>query len=296
MSAPGQPSRNGHDDPQHRADQEHSPMDDRSAAAKIRLTAAAKDYTTDSGDIVHALAPTDLEIEEGEFVCIVGPSGCGKSTLMDMIAGFHAPSSGVVAVDGEPVSGPSAARGVVFQQANLLPWKSVRANVELGPLLRGAPAQERREIGERQLRLVGLESFADRKPYELSGGMQQRAQIARVLANDPDVILMDEPFGALDALSRERLQVELRGIWRQDRKTIVFITHSIDEAVYLGTRVLVMSPRPGRIALDLPVEVGRDHDDVSVRTSPEFTALRERIAGAIYGDAAGTSRSTTVGE
>ncbi|MDN5703658.1 MAG: ATP-binding cassette domain-containing protein, partial [Micrococcales bacterium] len=151
-------------------------------------------------------------------------------------------------------------------------------------------------IGERQLRLVGLESFADRKPYELSGGMQQRAQIARVLANDPDVILMDEPFGALDALSRERLQVELRGIWRQDRKTIVFITHSIDEAVYLGTRVLVMSPRPGRIALDLPVEIGRDHDDVSVRTSPEFTALRERIAGAIYGDAAGTSRSTTVGE
>ena len=185
---------------------------------------------------------------------------------------------------------------MVFQQANLLPWKSVRANVELGPLLRGAPAQERREIGERQLRLVGLESFADRKPYELSGGMQQRAQIARVLANDPDVILMDEPFGALDALSRERLQVELRGIWRQDRKTIVFITHSIDEAVYLGTRVLVMSPRPGRIALDLPVEIGRDHDDVSVRTSPEFTALRERIAGAIYGDAAGTSRSTTVGE
>lgn len=143
---------------------------------------------------------------------------------------------------------------------------------------------------------MGLESFADRKPYELSGGMQQRAQIARVLANDPDVILMDEPFGALDALSRERLQVELRGIWRQDRKTIVFITHSIDEAVYLGTRVLVMSPRPGRIALDLPVEIGRDHDDVSVRTSPEFTALRERIAGAIYGDAAGTSRSTTVGE
>ena len=127
-------------------------------------------------------------------------------------------------------------------------------------------------------------------------GNQQRAQIARVLANDPDVILMDEPFGALDALSRERLQVELRGIWRQDRKTIVFITHSIDEAVYLGTRVLVMSPRPGRIALDLPVEIGRDHDDVSVRTSPEFTALRERIAGAIYGDAAGTSRSTTVGE
>ena len=131
MSAPGQPSRNGHDDPQ-----EPFPMDDRSTSAKIRLEAAAKDYTTDAGDTVHALAPTDLEIREGEFVCIVGPSGCGKSTLMDMIAGFHSPSSGVVAVDGDPVTGPSAARGVVFQQANLLPWKSVRANVELGPLLR----------------------------------------------------------------------------------------------------------------------------------------------------------------
>ncbi|WP_260853336.1 ABC transporter ATP-binding protein [Kocuria palustris] len=264
--------------------------------AKIRLEAAAKDYTTDSGDTVRALAPTDLEIREGEFVCIVGPSGCGKSTLMDMVAGFHAPSSGAVVVDGEPVEGPSAARGVVFQQANLLPWKSVRANVELGPRLRGVPAQERREAAERELALVGLEAFADRKPYELSGGMQQRAQIARVLANDPAVILMDEPFGALDALSRERLQVELRGIWRQDRKTIVFITHSIDEAVYLGTRVLVMSPRPGRIALDLPVEVGRDHDDVSVRTSPEFTALRERIAAAIYGDETAPSGSATVGE
>lgn len=262
----------------------------------IRLAAAAKDYTTDSGDIVSALAPTDLEIGEGEFVCIVGPSGCGKSTLMDLVAGFHAPSAGQVLVDGQEVEGPSAARGVVFQQANLLPWKTVRGNVELGPLLRGAPAAERREIAERHLRLVGLESFADRKPYELSGGMQQRAQIARVLANDPEIILMDEPFGALDALSRERLQVELRGIWRQERKTIVFITHSIDEAVYLGTRVLVMSPRPGRVALDLPVGVGRDHDDTSVRTSPEFIALRERIAATIYGAEADSSHSATVGE
>lgn len=276
-----------------------APAEDRTTTAGrplIRLVGAAKDYTTDSGDIVRALSGTDLQIGQGEFVCIVGPSGCGKSTLLDLVAGFHAPTGGSVLVDGQEVDGPSAARGVVFQQANLLPWKTVRANVELGPLLRGAPAAERREIAERHLRLVGLESFAERKTYELSGGMQQRAQIARVLANDPEIILMDEPFGALDALSRERLQIELRGIWRQDRKTIVFITHSIDEAVYLGTRVLVMSPRPGRVVLDLPVDVGREDDDTSVRTSPEFIRVRERIAATIHGTETAPAHSSTVGE
>lgn len=252
------------------------------AAALIRFEGASKTYLTDSGDEVVAVQPTTLDIAAGEFVCIVGPSGCGKSTLMQMLAGFLRPNSGRLLVEGAEVTGPDRHRGVVFQQANLYPWLTTRGNVELGPRLRGVGKAERRAIADRHLAMVGLEQFADRKPYELSGGMQQRAQIARVLANDPDIILMDEPFGALDALTRERMQGELRQIWRDQRKTVVFITHDVEEAIYLGTRVLVMSARPGRVMMDLPVQVSEDaaHDDL--RSQPDFIALRDQVTEAIH--------------
>ncbi|MFI5428948.1 ABC transporter ATP-binding protein [Aeromicrobium sp. UC242_57] len=203
------------------------------------------------GGAVRAIDRIDLTIQPGELVTLAGPSGCGKSTLLRIIAGLQQPSRGTVEVGGKQVTAPGVERGVVFQQPTLYPWLDVRGNVALGLKVRGIGKAERYATADRHLELVGLSEFAGHRPYELSGGMQQRAQIARVLANDPDIVLMDEPFGALDALTRERLQEELLTIWRETGKTILFITHSVDEAVFLGTRVLVMSPRPGRIVLDV---------------------------------------------
>lgn len=230
---------------------------------------------------VAALGPIDLTIDNGEFVVIVGPSGCGKTTLLSLLAGFLRPSEGEVYVDGEIVRKPSPQRGVVFQQPNLYPWYSVRDNVALGPRLAGVGRTERHEIAERQLALVGLSEFAEAKPYELSGGMQQRAQIARVLAAEPSMLLLDEPFGALDALTRERLQGELRRLWRKDRQTVVFITHGVDEAVFLATRVLVLSPRPGRLLFDERPDLPLDADGNPDRSSPEFAAFAARVRAAI---------------
>lgn len=255
------------------------------SAGAIELDGVAQRYVTDSGDIVHALATTDLRIEPGEFVSVVGPSGCGKTTLLQMLAGFLTPTEGQVRVGGAVVQAPARERGVVFQQANLYPWMTVRANVELGPKLAGVDKADRRATAEHYLEMVGLEAFAERKPYELSGGMQQRCQIARVLATDPEVILMDEPFGALDALTRERMQDELLAIWRAKRKTVFFITHSVDEAVFLGTRVLVMSARPGRIIHDVSVDIASTYGQemgTELRNTPEFAHLRQRIGEAVY--------------
>ena len=249
---------------------------------KIRFDRVSKVYDTDSGQPVIALSETSIDIAEDEFLCVVGPSGCGKSTLMQMLAGFHHPTSGRVLLDGVEVRRPDAERGVVFQQANLYPWLTTRGNVELGPRIRGVGKAERRTRAEHFLSMVGLAAFADRKPYELSGGMQQRAQIARVLANDPEVILMDEPFGALDALTRERMQVELLQIWRERRKTLVFITHDVDEAIFLGTRVLVMSARPGRVLMDLPTRLPVEIPSAELRTHPTFVELRDTLTEAIY--------------
>ncbi|WP_256840111.1 ABC transporter ATP-binding protein [Ornithinimicrobium faecis] len=250
------------------------------------LDAVSQRYITDSGEIVHALADTSLEVPAGQFVCVVGPSGCGKTTLLKILAGFLRPTGGQASVKGSPITGPSWERGVVFQQANLYPWLTVRKNVELGLKFRGVGAAERRETGQRSLDLVGLSGFEDKKTYELSGGMQQRAQIARVLANDPEIILMDEPFGALDALTRERLQMDLLQIARERQKTIFFITHSVEEAVFLGDRVLVMSPRPGRVVLDENVEISKNYGRLlpgkELRSTPEFIDLRDRIADTIY--------------
>ena len=234
---------------------------------------------------VEALAPTDLDIEPGELVCLVGPSGCGKTTLLRILAGFLTPTSGTVTLADQPVTGPGPDRGVVFQQPNLYPWLSVRANVAFGPRMRHVRREQRRADADRWLDLVGLLEFAGHKTYELSGGMQQRCQIARVLANDPAIMLMDEPFGALDAVTRERLQLELRRIWAETGRTVVFITHSVDEAAFLGTRLIVMSARPGRVVLDVPTPFAADEvRDRSLRSDPRFTDLRDQLAAAIEAD------------
>lgn len=250
----------------------------------VRVDGVSHRFAVDGGE-VHALDEIDIEIAPGEFLCLAGPSGCGKTTLLRLLAGFMTPSYGDISVGGQAVRGPGAERGVVFQQPTLFPWLSVKDNVTLGPRLRGVPGGERETEAERFLGIVGLRDFADRRPYELSGGMQQRCQIARVLTNDPDIVLMDEPFGALDALTRERLQNELLEIWRATEKTIVFITHSVDEAVFLGTRVMVMSPRPGRIVLDRPTRFSPPGEPVEaerIRALPEFSAVVEEVRTAIH--------------
>lgn len=251
----------------------------------LELDAVSHRYVTDSGDVVHALADTTVHIPAGEFACVVGPSGCGKTTLLKLLAGFLTPTGGTASADGVVITAPSPERGVVFQQPNLYPWLTVRKNVELGMKFRGVGAPERRARATEQLARVGLEQFADLRPYELSGGMQQRAQIARVLAGDPRAILMDEPFGALDALTREQLQNDLLTISRERGKTVFFITHSIDEAILLGNRVLVMSPRPGRVVADVRVDISAAHgrllSGAELRVTEEFGQLRDVIGSAI---------------
>ncbi|MEV7011024.1 ABC transporter ATP-binding protein [Streptosporangium sp. NPDC051022] len=235
------------------------------------------------GGPVAALGPVDLEIAAGEFVTVVGPSGCGKSTLLRLVAGFTAPSAGSITASGLPVTGPDPARGYVFQQHRLFPWLSVAGNVGFG--LRGVPRAVRRARVAELLELTGLGDVGRARPYELSGGMQQRAAIARALAPGPALLLMDEPFAALDAFTRERMQEEVRELWRRAGTTVVFITHSVDEAVYLGTRVLALSGRPGRVifdrASDLPYE---DRP----RGGPRFTALREELTEVVRRAASAT--------
>jgi len=236
------------------------------------------------GARVQALSRIDLVIEPGQFVCLAGPSGCGKTTLLRLIAGFMNPSEGAITIEGKPIKGPGPDRGMVFQAPNLYPWMDVRANVELGMKYQGVKKAQRRTQSDYYLQMVGLSDFSERRPYELSGGMQQRCQIARVLASDPEFVLMDEPFGALDALTRERLQEELLTIWRETGKTIIFITHSVEEAVFLGSRVLVMSPRPGEIVLDVDSNITQGGERLPVselRSVPEFIALRDKVRDAI---------------
>jgi ABC-type nitrate/sulfonate/bicarbonate transport system ATPase subunit len=242
-------------------------------------------YPSRAGDVV-ALDGVDLRIEPGSFVAIVGPSGCGKTTLLQLVAGFIHPTAGTVAVGGAPVAAPGPERGVVFQHpTSLYPWLSVRGNVELGLRLRRVARPTRRARAMAELARVGLADVAERRPYELSGGMQQRCQIARALANDPDVMLMDEPFGAVDALTRERLQDDLRRLWLDTGRTVIFITHGVDEAALLGSRVLVMSPRPGRIVADLDVDFSRSSmSNDAIRADPAFTATTQRIRAAIHSE------------
>jgi ABC-type nitrate/sulfonate/bicarbonate transport system ATPase subunit len=224
-----------------------------------------------------ALLDIDLDVAEREFVCILGPSGCGKSTLLNIVAGFLAPGAGRVLVDGRPVTAPGADRGVVFQEYVLFPWLTVAGNVEFGPVLKSTPAAERRRVVARYLELVGLAAHADKFPVQLSGGMKQRVAIARALANNPSIILMDEPFGALDAQTREVLQDELSRIQRVEHKTILFVTHSIREAVYLADRVVVMTSAPGRIKQVFAVKLPEIRD----RFAPEFTQYESDITRVV---------------
>jgi NitT/TauT family transport system ATP-binding protein/taurine transport system ATP-binding protein len=234
---------------------------------------------------VLALDDINLEVASGEFLCVVGPSGCGKSTLLELLAGLRLPTDGEITLDGRRIIGPSRHRGVVFQQSSsLYPWLSVRGNVDLALKLGKVPRAERKARVEQELRRVGLFTFASHRVYELSGGMQQRCQIARALAADPDVLLLDEPFGALDALTRETLQAELRQIWQTTQRTFVFITHSVEEAALLGSRVVVMSNRPGTVLLDLPLGFSRtDRSIQDLRALPEFVQTTTRLRAALTG-------------
>lgn len=252
----------------------------RRAPHGVTLAGVEQRFRGNDGSETFALGPLDLQIEDGELVTVLGPSGCGKSTLLRLVAGFEPPTAGTVTARGEPVVGPRPDRGVVFQQPNLYPWLDVAGNIAFGLKMTGVPRRDRARIVADHVSLVGLDGFAGHRPYELSGGMQQRAQIARVLATDPSIVLMDEPFAALDALTRDRLQDELRKIWRTRRKTIVFITHNVEEAVYLGTRVIVLSGRPGTVVADVPVPFSHeDIDGRDLRDSPDFAALRHRLSG-----------------
>ena len=228
----------------------------------------------------HALSDINLRVAQGEFICIIGASGCGKSTLLRIIAGFETLSTGEMHVMGKTIAGPGPDRGMVFQDYALFPWLSVAQNISYGPRMAKRPKSEVDGTVARYLDMVGLKKFAARYPHELSGGMKQRVAIARVLANDPAVVLMDEPFGALDAITRNGLQESLLHIWEAARKTILFITHSVDEAVYLADRVVVLSPHPGRLKMEIPIELPRPRDIAS----PEFNRLKREMLDAIAPD------------
>ena len=223
-----------------------------------------------------ALQPASLEVANNDFITILGPSGCGKSTLLRIVAGLDVPSAGEVLLDGQRVAGPGADRGMVFQSYTLFPWLTVQQNVCFGLRERGMARAEQAEIAASFIHKVGLRGFEQHFPKQLSGGMQQRVAIARALANGPRMLLMDEPFGALDHQTREQMQELLLGIWEAERKTVLFVTHDIDEAVFMGSRVVVMSARPGRIKLDRAVPL--DHPrHYSIKTTPEFSALKAEL-------------------
>jgi nitrate ABC transporter ATP-binding subunit len=240
---------------------------------QLAVRGVTKRFTV-GDDEIEALARVDVSIGAGEFVCLIGASGCGKSTLLRIVAGFEEPTTGEVQVDGKPVVGPGSDRGMVFQDYALFPWMTVRQNIGFGPRQRQLPRKEIEEITGEFVRLVGLERFADRYPSQLSGGMKQRVAIARVLANNASTLLMDEPFGALDALTREQLQHELMQIWKRTGVTVIFVTHSVEEAVLLADRVLVMSAGPGRIENDIAIDLPRPRDV----SSPEFNTVRRDVA------------------
>jgi ABC-type nitrate/sulfonate/bicarbonate transport system ATPase subunit len=226
----------------------------------LTIRKLSKIYQSRSGESLEALTPLDLEIAAGEFVVVVGPSGCGKSTLLQMLAGFTAPTTGEALVDHVRIEGPDIDRGMVFQSYALFPWLSVIGNVEFGLERKGIPRKERRTIALAYLKMVGLLEFANKRIDELSGGMKQRVAIARAFATEPSIIFMDEPFGALDALTRRFLQGELLRIWQEHRRTVVFITHSVVEAIYLADRVLVMTARPGRIKMEINIGLPHPRD------------------------------------
>ncbi|MFJ4654155.1 ABC transporter ATP-binding protein [Nocardia sp. NPDC088792] len=255
-------------------------------AIKLALTGVRKEFRVrGEKSAFTALDDISVDVRDGEFLVLVGPSGSGKSTLLDLLGGLTQPSGGQILLDGVQVTGPGLDRGIVFQQYALLPWRSARANIEFGLEAKGIRRRARRGIAEHYLELVGLAGFGDRYPHELSGGMKQRVAIARSLAFDPEVLLMDEPFAALDAQTRESLQDELLRIWQTTGKTILFITHGIDEAVYLGQRVAVLTSRPGRIKAVIDIDLDRDTTE-DIRSSERFREIRHHIWTLLHDEVA----------
>jgi ABC-type nitrate/sulfonate/bicarbonate transport system ATPase subunit len=232
------------------------------------------------GPPTRALEPTDLAVAENDFITILGPSGCGKSTLLRIVAGLDRPTTGRVLLDDREVTGPGADRGMVFQSYTLFPWLTVAENIAFGLTERGVPTPERREIVAAYIDKVGLTGFERHYPKQLSGGMQQRTAIARALANDPEILLLDEPFGALDNQTRSLMQELLLGIWERERKTVLFVTHDIEEAIFLASRTIVMTARPGRIKAEVPVDLPHPRH-YRMKTSPEFSALKARLTEEI---------------
>lgn len=247
---------------------------DRSTHKRIVCQHLTKSYfDIDSGEEIIALDGLDIDIGDDEFITVLGPSGCGKTTFLNILAGFEKHTSGHLTLDGQQIQGPGPDRGVVFQEYALFPWLDVQRNVEFGLQERGMPAKQRQELARRQIATVGLAGFAKRYPHELSGGMRQRVALARVLVNDPKMLLMDEPFAALDAQTRTLMQEELLAVWGSDRRSVVFITHNIEEAIFLGDRVVIMTARPGRIKEIVPVELPRPRDV----TSAAFNEIRRHV-------------------
>ena len=239
----------------------------------IKVNDVSKIYKNDKSKDFKSLDNVSLTIEKGEFICLLGPSGCGKSTLLNLIAGFDIPSIGEVFIDDKQVIEPSASYVTIFQNYGLLPWRSVKKNVELGLETKKISKEERSKIADEFIELVGLSKFSKHHPMQLSGGMQQRVAIARALAVDPEIIFMDEPFGALDAMTRMNMQDEISNIWQQKKKTIIFVTHDIEEAVFLADRIVIMTPGPGKIKSIVSVPIKRKRD----RTSDEFLKIRDLV-------------------
>lgn len=246
---------------------------------KLVIDQVGKVYSTKGGEMV-ALDRTSFKVKEGEFITILGPSGCGKSTILRIIAGLEEPSSGKVYLDGHEVKGPGAERGMVFQSYTLYPWLTVEDNIAFGLKLKGTSQKQCKEVSQHYLELIGLNGFEKHYPIQLSGGMKQRVAIARALANDPEILLMDEPFGALDAQTRSIMQEILLKAWEESKKTILFITHDVEESIFLADSVYVMTARPGRLKENIPVDLPRPRD-YQMKNSSEFLNLKTRLLGLI---------------
>ena len=255
--------------------------------SSVSIQAVSRVFETAKGQRTQALQPVDFEVRDNDFVTILGPSGCGKSTLLRIVAGLDHATSGRVLLDGVPVEGPGADRGMVFQSYTLFPWLTIEQNIRFGLRERGMPEAQQKERAAYFIAKVGLRGFEQHFPKQLSGGMQQRTAIARALANDPKILLMDEPFGALDNQTRVLMQELLLGIWEAERKTVLFVTHDIDEAIFMANRVAVFSARPGRIKTELAVDLPHPRH-YTIKTSPEFMDLKARLTEEIRAESMAT--------
>ncbi len=257
-------------------------------SSKLSIRALQKSFMVNEGfghsRTIHAIERVDLEVKEGEFVCVIGPSGCGKTTLLMILAGLYSKTAGEISLDGTPLTGPGLNRGVVFQDFALFPWLTVRSNILYGVRQKKLPANSHDTIIEHYIKMMSLQGFEETYPYRLSGGMKQRVAIARALALEPELLLMDEPFGALDAQTRASLQRVLVEVWQETKKTVMFITHDVREATFLADRVVVMSSRPGRITEEILIRLPRPRDILS----PEFVELERKLAGLIETQAEGS--------